>query len=90
MPERDTDFTCLRCGFEFVDAYDAKTPRERACARCGSNSVRPTPKKKTAAKPPAPAKTAPDEPAARNTEPAARSTAPASAGSSGKSASTAG
>lgn len=83
MPERDTDFTCLRCGFEFVDAYDAKTPRERACARCGSNSVRPTPKKKTAAKPPSPAKTAPDEPAARNT-------APAAAGSSGKSASTAG
>lgn len=45
MPEAETDFKCLRCGHQFVDLYDAKEPKERACADCGSNSVMPLKKK---------------------------------------------
>jgi len=35
-------FQCLRCDHRFpVKDYDPKASVERACPRCGSNSVRP-------------------------------------------------
>jgi len=34
------NFKCLRCGHEFTDNYDPKTMKERACPKCGSNSIR--------------------------------------------------
>jgi predicted nucleic acid-binding Zn-ribbon protein len=34
-------FQCLRCEHRFPVDYDAKQVVERACPRCGSNSVRP-------------------------------------------------
>ena len=33
-------FHCLRCGNEFLVDYDPKQVVERACPKCGSNSVR--------------------------------------------------
>ncbi len=34
-------FECLRCDHRFQADYDAKDVVERACPKCGSNSVRP-------------------------------------------------
>ncbi|MFQ5906032.1 MAG: zinc ribbon domain-containing protein [bacterium] len=34
------NFKCLRCGHEFEMKYTANVPEERACPKCGSNSVR--------------------------------------------------
>ena len=39
MPETGY-FKCLRCGYEYVDEYTPKVVQERACPKCGSNSVR--------------------------------------------------
>jgi DNA-directed RNA polymerase subunit RPC12/RpoP len=39
-------FKCLRCGHEYKGMYDKKNPEERACPKCGSNSIRPLPTKK--------------------------------------------
>lgn len=36
-------FYCLRCQHRFAAAYDAKVLVERACPKCGSNSVRLAP-----------------------------------------------
>lgn len=36
----EVPFKCLRCGHEFKAPYDKKVPIERACPKCGSNSVR--------------------------------------------------
>lgn len=33
-------FKCLRCGHEHVGDYKPKVVEERACPKCGSNSVR--------------------------------------------------
>lgn len=33
-------FKCLRCEHEYEDKYTPKVPQERACPKCGSNSVR--------------------------------------------------
>jgi len=40
MPEKRT-FQCLRCENRFPVEYDTKLVMERACPKCGSNSVRP-------------------------------------------------
>jgi len=42
----EVTFKCLRCGYEFKGTYDRKVPEERECSKCGSNSIRPLPKKK--------------------------------------------
>ncbi len=38
--EEQKKFKCLRCGHEFIDTYDSKVPKERACPKCNSNSIR--------------------------------------------------
>jgi Zn finger protein HypA/HybF involved in hydrogenase expression len=40
MKEKKT-FECLRCEHHFAVDYDPKEIVERACPKCGSNSVRP-------------------------------------------------
>jgi len=40
-------FKCLRCGYEFDDKYIPKTPQERSCPKCASNSVRRIEEKET-------------------------------------------
>lgn len=42
-------FECLRCEHRFPVDYDPKQVVERACPKCGSNSVRPEPLKRPAA-----------------------------------------
>ncbi len=42
----ETDFKCLRCGHWFKAPYEKNKPEERACPKCGSNSVRPIVTKK--------------------------------------------
>ncbi|MFQ5876677.1 MAG: hypothetical protein ACE5JH_03150 [Acidobacteriota bacterium] len=44
-------FECLRCGHRFPVEYDPKQVVERACPRCGSNSVRPGPGPRAAGAP---------------------------------------
>jgi DNA-directed RNA polymerase subunit RPC12/RpoP len=39
MPEQEADFKCLRCGAEFKLTYTPGVVQERACPKCGSNSV---------------------------------------------------
>jgi DNA-directed RNA polymerase subunit RPC12/RpoP len=39
----ETKFKCLRCGHEFKGPYQKGVSKERACPKCGSNSVRPMP-----------------------------------------------
>jgi len=39
MPE-EAKFKCLRCGHEFTAPYTPGEVKERACPKCGSNSVR--------------------------------------------------
>ncbi len=39
------DFKCLRCGHDFQMKYTPNVPEERACPKCGSNSVRHIKKK---------------------------------------------
>jgi DNA-directed RNA polymerase subunit RPC12/RpoP len=41
-------FTCLRCGHSFQDKHDPKVPKERACPKCNSNSIRLVKEKKSA------------------------------------------
>ncbi len=41
-------FKCLRCGHEYDDTFTPGTVQERACPKCGSNSVRRTEIKKKA------------------------------------------
>jgi DNA-directed RNA polymerase subunit RPC12/RpoP len=41
----ESDFKCLRCGHEFKAPYERGKAEERSCPKCGSNSVRPMPKK---------------------------------------------
>jgi len=37
----EADFKCLRCGHQFKAPYSRQDePQERACPKCGSNSVR--------------------------------------------------
>jgi len=36
----ERDFKCLRCGHVFQAPYEKGVPIERACPKCGSNSVR--------------------------------------------------
>jgi len=36
------NFKCLRCGHSFEMKYTPNVPEERACPKCGSNSVRLT------------------------------------------------
>ena len=33
-------FKCLRCGYDYVGEYTPKVVVEKACPKCGSNSVR--------------------------------------------------
>ena len=42
-------FQCLRCEHRFPVDYDPKQVMERACPKCGSNSVRPETLPKAAA-----------------------------------------
>jgi DNA-directed RNA polymerase subunit RPC12/RpoP len=44
MAEKAT-FKCLRCGHEYEDKFTPGVPQERACPKCGSNSVRRIEKK---------------------------------------------
>lgn len=39
-------FKCLRCNHEYEDKYTQGVPQERACPKCGSNSVRRIEEKK--------------------------------------------
>ncbi len=45
MAKEEADFKCLRCGHLYVGLYDPREPEERACPQCGSNSVRPLPRR---------------------------------------------
>ena len=40
-------FRCLRCEHEYEDKYTPNVVVERSCPKCGSNSVRRLPEKKT-------------------------------------------
>ncbi|MGD8377670.1 MAG: hypothetical protein PVF68_16170 [Acidobacteriota bacterium] len=44
------EFECLRCDHRFPVDYDPKAIVERSCPKCGSNSVRPAPLEKAAAR----------------------------------------
>lgn len=49
--ERPWVFRCMRCGEEYVEAYDSKAALiERSCPKCRSNSVRPLREQGTEAK----------------------------------------
>jgi len=39
-------FKCLRCAHEYEDKYTPNVAQERACPKCGSNSVRRLAEKK--------------------------------------------
>jgi putative FmdB family regulatory protein len=39
-PKEKAKFKCLRCGHEYEAMYTPKAVEERACPKCGSNSVR--------------------------------------------------
>lgn len=40
MPAEIKTFYCLRCQHRFLVDYDKGVVKERACPKCGSNSVR--------------------------------------------------
>jgi rRNA maturation endonuclease Nob1 len=40
MAEEEVDFICLRCNEKFKLPYTPGIIKERACPKCGSNSVR--------------------------------------------------
>jgi rRNA maturation endonuclease Nob1 len=46
MVEEEADFKCLRCNAEFKLPYTPGVVEERACPKCGSNSVRRKKEKK--------------------------------------------
>jgi Zn finger protein HypA/HybF involved in hydrogenase expression len=46
-------FECLRCDHRFMAEYDRTQVVERACPKCGSNSVRLEPTRRATAKKPA-------------------------------------
>jgi len=45
MAEEEADFICLRCNEKFKLLYTPGAIKERACPKCGSNSVRRIKKK---------------------------------------------
>ena len=50
MAQKEYEFKCLNCGYEFKGYYDPQNVTERTCLQCQSNSVRRLPEKKPATK----------------------------------------